>query len=70
MTVEAGEDGRIQTLIPDKGEVLTVSEDRTGSTISPNTSRRVMSNYEVLSCENTATYQILSENHPYRTYNI
>ena len=55
VTVEAGEDGRIQTLIPDKGEVLTVSEDRTGSTISPNTSRRVMSNYEVLSGENTAT---------------
>ena len=25
VTVEAGEDGRIQTLIPDKGEVLTVS---------------------------------------------
>ena len=34
VTVEAGEDGRIQTLIPDKGEVLTVSEDRTGSTIA------------------------------------
>ena len=34
---------------------MTVSEDRTGSTISPNTSRRVMSNYEVLSGENTAT---------------
>ena len=51
VTVEAGEDGRIQTLIPDKGEVLTVSEDRTGSTISPNTSRRVMSNYEVLSAD-------------------
>ena len=55
VTVEAGEDGRIQTLIPDKGEALPVAEDRTGSTISPNTSRRVMSNYEVLSGENTAT---------------
>ena len=34
VTVEAGEDGRIQTLIPDKGEVLTVAEDRTGSDLS------------------------------------
>ena len=28
VTVEAGEDGRIQTLIPDKGEALPVAEDR------------------------------------------
>ena len=42
VTVEAGEDGRIQTLIPDKGEALPVAEDRTGSTIAANTSRRVM----------------------------
>lgn len=48
VTVEAGEDGSIQTLIPDKGALLPVWEDRTGSTISPNTSRRVISNYEVL----------------------
>ena len=48
VTVVAGEDGSIQTLIPDKGESLPVLEDRTGSTISSNTSRRVMSNYEVL----------------------
>lgn len=48
VTVVAGGDGSIQTLIPDKGESLPVLEDRTGSTISPNTSRRVMSNYEVL----------------------
>lgn len=49
VTIEAGEDGRIQTLLPDKGASLPVLEDRTGSAISPNTSRRVMSNYEVLS---------------------
>lgn len=49
VTIEAGEDGRIQTLLPDKGVSLPVLEDRTGSAISPNTSRRVMSNYEVLS---------------------
>lgn len=48
VTVVAGEDGSIQTLIPDKGESLPVLEDRTKSVISPNTSRRVMSNYEVL----------------------
>lgn len=48
VTVVSGEDGSIQTLIPDKGESLPVLEDRTGSAISPNTSRRVMSNYELL----------------------
>lgn len=48
VTVVAGDDGSIQTLIPDKGEPLPVLEDRTGSTISSNTSRRVMSNYEAL----------------------
>ena len=55
VTVEAGEDGRIQTLIPDKGEALPVAEDRTGSTIAANTSRRVMSNYEVLPDGSAAT---------------
>ena len=55
VTVEAGEDGRIQTLIPDKGEALPVAEDRTGSTIAANISRRVMSNYEVLPDGSAAT---------------
>ena len=49
VTVKAGDDGRIQALIPDKGEALPVAEDRTGSVIAANTSKRVMSNYEVLS---------------------
>ena len=48
VTIEAGDDGRIRTLIPDKGDILSVSQDLTGSTISPNTSRRVMSNYETM----------------------
>ena len=48
VTIEAGDDGRIRTLIPDKGDILPVSQDLTGSTISPNTARRVMSNYETM----------------------
>ena len=36
VTVKAGADGLIQSLLPDKGELLTVAKDRTGSTISPN----------------------------------
>lgn len=47
VTVKAGADGLIQSLLPDKGELLTVARDRTGSTISPNSARRVISNYEV-----------------------
>ena len=58
--MKAGTDGSIQTLIPDNGEALTVSKDRTGSAISPNTSRRVMSNYETLSNGHTATAVIYS----------
>ena len=49
VTVESGTDGKIQTLIPDRGEALPVSKDRTGSTIGANTSKRVLSNYEVFS---------------------
>lgn len=60
VTVVAGEDGRIQTLIPDKGEPLPVSEDLTGSAISPNESRRVLSNYETLSEGANATARIYS----------
>lgn len=55
VTVQAGEDGRLQTLVPDQGEPLTVSKDRTNSTISPNTSRRVLSNYEVIPSQGGAS---------------
>lgn len=51
VTVKAGTDGSIQTLIPDNGEALTVSKDRTGSAISPNTSRRVMERAHGYSCD-------------------
>lgn len=49
VTVESGADGKIQTLIPDKGEALPVSKDRTASIIGVNTHRRVLCNYEELS---------------------
>lgn len=48
VTIESGGDGRIKTLIPDKGEILPVLQDLTGSTISPNASARVMCNYETM----------------------
>lgn len=60
VTVEAGEDGHIQTLIPDKGEALPVLQDRSGSTIAPNTSRRLMSNYETVSEEGVSKAVIYS----------
>lgn len=49
LTAESGADGRLQTLVTDKGERLVVAEDRTGSELLPNSSSRVVSNYEVLS---------------------
>lgn len=60
VTVVAGEDGRIQTLIPDKGEPLPVSEDRTGATIASEESRRLLSNYETISEGANATAKIYS----------
>lgn len=51
VTVKAGADGRIETLIPDKGSTMQVSEDRTNSTIAARSLRRVMSNYEVISTD-------------------
>lgn len=60
VTVVAGDNGRMQMLIPDKGEPLPVSEDRTGSTISPNEFRRALSNYETLSEGANATARIYS----------
>lgn len=51
VTIKAGSDGRIETLIPDKGNTMQVSEDRTNSTIAASSLRRVMSNYEVISTD-------------------
>ena len=48
VTVKAGSDGKIKILIPDKEEQLQVSQDLTNSSISPNSFRRVLSNYERL----------------------
>lgn len=61
VTVEAGADGQMLRLIPDKGEALDVLEDLTHSTITPNTCKRVLSNYEVVSPdEATALAKIYS----------
>lgn len=54
LTVVSGDNGYLEMLIPDKGESLTVSEDRTKSKITPNGSIRVVSNYEVLSLKGGA----------------
>ena len=60
VTVVSGADGSIERLIPDKGDALSVYEDRTGSAISPNTSRRLLSNYEVVSDGGIAKARIFS----------
>lgn len=60
VTVVAGEDGRIQTLITDKWESLPVSEDLTGSTLQSEETRRLLSNYETISEGANATARIYS----------
>lgn len=59
-TVKSGVDGKLQTLLPDKGDELGVLKDRTNSTISPNSSKRVLANYEVLSSNGVTTATIYS----------
>jgi len=54
VTVRSGENGSVQTLVPDKGHTLTVTKDRSGAALTPNTIERVLSNYEVLSGGRTA----------------
>lgn len=55
VTVKAGANGHVQMLIPDKGEVLEVVEDRSKSAISPNSYRRVISNYETVSSDGASS---------------
>lgn len=58
VTIESGSDGSIQTLIPDKGDALSVSEDLTGSTMAANSYKRVLSYYEVISGESSSSAKI------------
>lgn len=60
VTVKAGADGHIQSLVPDKGTQLQVLEDRTKSSVAPNASRRVVSNYEVVSTDGVSAARIYS----------
>lgn len=46
ITVKGGEDGHLQLLIPDNGEPMPILKDRTNTKISPNTFKRLLSNYE------------------------
>lgn len=61
VTVNSGSDGYLHSLITDKGESLQVSEDLTNSSIASNSSKRVLSNYEVVpTTEGVATAKIYS----------
>ncbi|MDD3038519.1 NigD-like protein [Bacteroides sp.] len=60
VTVKSGVNGKLQTLLPDKGGALAVSKDRTNSTISPNNSKRVLANYEVTSSDGVTSATIYS----------
>ncbi|WP_077155441.1 NigD1/NigD2 family lipoprotein [Bacteroides bouchesdurhonensis] len=60
VTVKSGTDGKLQTLLPDKGDEMLVSKDRTNSTMSPNDSKRVLANYEVFSSNGISSATIYS----------
>lgn len=64
VTVQSGEDGSVQTLIPDKGEPLPVSKDLTGSSITPNSSKRVLTNYEQVLSDGKKTAKIYALQSP------
>ena len=54
VTVVAGEDGGLRTLVPDKGDELAIANDYTQTSITPNSESRVLSNYEETEGENGA----------------
>lgn len=58
VTIESGDDGTLQSLLPDKGDRLTITNDYTNSSITPNSSKRVLSNYEII--EGTSNANIYS----------
>lgn len=49
VTVKSAEDGHLVSLLPDKGEELAIANDYTDSYINPNSTLRVLSNYETVS---------------------
>ncbi|GAE22396.1 NigD1/NigD2 family lipoprotein [Bacteroides pyogenes] len=60
VTVKAGEDGRLQILIPDKGSPMPVLKDRTNTKIAPYAFKRMLSNYEVTVADGTPSVTIYS----------
>jgi hypothetical protein len=64
VTVEAGADGKVETLIPDSGDPLPVSNDRSNSSITANSRRRALSQYVVVGSGVTATADIYSLQSP------
>ncbi len=55
LTAESGNDGAIATILPDKGARMNVSQDRTNGKFDPNTSKRIIANYEEVAPESGAT---------------
>ena len=51
VTVKAGSDGKLQLLVPDRGSSLQVVEDLTQSSLGYNSSKRVMSIYEMVTLD-------------------
>lgn len=54
LTAFSGSDGALKTLLTDKGEHYTIAEDLSKSKLTPNSSSRVVGNYEILSGNNKA----------------
>lgn len=48
LTVTAGSDGSLSSVVTDSGRKLSVSDDRTETTLDAGTTKRIVSNYEIL----------------------
>ncbi|MDR0939102.1 MAG: NigD-like protein [Mediterranea sp.] len=64
VTLLSDEEGKVATLIPDMGDPLRVSLDRTASTFTPSSTLRALSNYETIGSGTTATAVIYSLQSP------
>jgi hypothetical protein len=60
LTVTAGSDGTLSSVVTDNGERLAVSTDKTSLTLDGGTSKRVISNYEKLVDNTVCIYSLSS----------
>ena len=58
VSVSSNDRGRLESLLPDKGPLLQIVDDRTSTTVAPDTVMRVITNYEQATDDSAILYAI------------